>query len=172
MFLQPSQYILNAPLFHRFVCLASRSLALLRMNLLPFEVIGEVVGSCQNRWLGPCDSVGVYRWQQILCAALCTHLGPRRAGESCSNSNCSEGRCSGRNCYESLACAITGERWPPSSNRHAVCDKHEFQIYSVLSIVTLNFSESPALFLTAPSPSMQILTKPVDTRPVPNFPTF
>jgi hypothetical protein len=37
MFLQPSQYILNAPLFHRFVCLTSRSLALLRMNLLPFD---------------------------------------------------------------------------------------------------------------------------------------
>ena len=31
MFLQPSQYILNAPLFHRFVCLAFRSLALLRI---------------------------------------------------------------------------------------------------------------------------------------------
>ena len=34
------------------------------------------------RWLGPCcDSVGVYLWQQILCAALCTHLGPRRKQE-------------------------------------------------------------------------------------------
>ena len=37
-----------------------------------------------------------------------------------------------------------------SSNRHAVYDKHEFQIYLVLLIVTLNSSESLALFLTAP----------------------
>ena len=51
MFLQPSQYILNAPLFHRFVCLTSRSLALLRMNLLPFDgwdlaMVGTLLRFC------------------------------------------------------------------------------------------------------------------------------